>query len=876
MAPPPARRRRVLYWLLLPVLILFILLVAAALALPHFAQRQGLRLTGFDWQHGLVLAEWDWLPQGCSKARGQGLHVEGINPLRLRLRELRIGDCPSTGPLTSPPWTPPFDLQIDRLLLPGLPPLTANVHQHEQRWTVEASHQQSHLHANYDRPTGQWAAQGQVQAAHVLPAFLGELNMEGKGLWQGEQLEGQLQAQGHQLGYAGQPQRADASLAARYEQGRWQAEASLGAPLALGQGWVLEARKALLAQGTTAGIDALQVEATASGPQGRAMLTLDTEGPGIAGGPGLLSLSGPELKGRVPLRWTRDRVELAAASLQLPGAISVSWPAPLSLPIAAQGKTRLSADLGYQGLRLQTRNSELRWQNTDWQWQGRLALAGRYEDYKLAGVWQGSVNAAGPHGDPASLTIKGPGLQLALSAAVAGIRLPKASSEASFSGRYGDFPLKGKLSARYEQGRVAGSLEADSRLPLYDQGGALTLKAPWELKDGQWQLGPGSRLELAEGLVGKLVIKPLQLSSTTALRLKAGGVHGKLQVESQGLVAARSVLPALSGPLELKGQKAQVSLRIPAWQSDIVLTGTLNTQGKQARAEGTIQVDTPLAAAMSRGLPVTLKAGRLRGQARWQWQQQFGLQGEAGVSGLGLDWGGIVASGGEGQLQFELAGKALKLASLGPLQLGEVDLGTPVRKVSLELQSDLDSWHFRKLYAEVLGGKVEAPLLHWPSPDYQPVTVSSIDLAQVAALQGDDKPAVQLAGPVGGTLPIRLLKDSMAVENGRIANEGPLLLKIRGTDGVSAMGQSSQAVSLALDTLSHLAVSELAARLDMKPDGWLTAAITIKGQNPQKQQLPVVLNYTHQENIFELLRSLRIADEISRQVLDRQPAEGLR
>lgn len=171
---------------------------------------------------------------------------------------------------------------------------------------------------------------------------------------------------------------------------------------------------------------------------------------------------------------------------------------------------------------------------------------------------------------------------------------------------------------------------------------------------------------------------------------------------------------------------------------------------------------------------------------------------------------------------------------------------------------------------------MRAPALQWPSPQYQMVTVSRINLAEVAALQNDPNPTVQLAGRVGGNLPLQLMKDSLTLQGGLMRNEGPLSLKVSPSAGVSAMSQSNRAAQLAFDTLSNLAIHDLQARLNMKPDGWLDAAVTIKGQNPQQNNQPVVLNYTHRENVFELLRSLRIGDEISRRLLERKPVEGSR
>jgi hypothetical protein len=56
----------------------------------------------------------------------------------------------------------------------------------------------------------------------------------------------------------------------------------------------------------------------------------------------------------------------------------------------------------------------------------------------------------------------------------------------------------------------------------------------------------------------------------------------------------------------------------------------------------------------------------------------------------------------------------------------------------------------------------------------------------------------------------------------------------------------------------------------MARDGWLDGRVTIEGVNPERDNLPVVFNYTHRENMLDLLRSLRIGDEVSRPVMNRQ------
>lgn len=866
--------RRYYVWLIMLALLpLWVLLVVVVTAYA-----QGMRVQGLGWQDGLELRQWQRLQNGCVKARGERLRVTGWQPVTITITSMSLPKCVTGAEeLTSPPWTPPFNLTIDALSIPGLPPLAVVIHQREQRWQAQAKYHHSKATAVYDRISGRWTAQGQIQAADIVPKLLGALTFTGKGLWQANRLDGTLHAQGQQLGYMGQSHRTGATFEASLAAKQWQLNAVLGAPMVLEGGWRLEATQALRASGNLKGVKALRLRLRAAGPQGTIRLDLDTEGGGITHGPGRLTLAGPSLAGEVPLRWSQQGLELLPAAIQLPKGLRLSWPLPLTVPLSLVGKSTISAELQYQEIKVKTVDSLLSWKPAQWAWQGRLDLAGKAAGHDLAGFWRGRIDtASGLSGEPARLTVKGPKLLLALHMPVTGARAPHWSTQAKFNGHYGHYPLTGTLRAGYTRDHWEGTVEGHSRPPFYAKGGALKIAAPWYGKEGRWFLGTGSRATIAEGLIGTTLLKPIALAAATPLHLGAQGVFGALQVKAGGIVATRWVLPTVSGQLTIAGQQADAKLSVPAWQSKLTLTARLASREKKTSANGLLEITTPLSAAMSHSLGVTLQKGQLKGQGRWQWQDHWQLQGDMTVSEVALDWGGILAAGGNGAAHIDWRHDGLKLSSIGPIMLAELEVGTLARNVHMTVQSDLATWHFADVYAEVLGGEMRAPTLQWPSPQYQTVTVSRINLAEVAALQNDPNPTVQLTGRVGGTLPLQLLKSSLVLQGGLMNNEGPLSLKVSPSAGVSAMGQSNPAVQLALDTLSNLAIHDFQARLNMKPDGWLDAAVTIKGQNPQQNNLPVVLNYKHRENLLELLRSLRIGNEISRRVADQKPAEGSR
>ncbi|MGB2338212.1 MAG: intermembrane phospholipid transport protein YdbH family protein, partial [Alcanivorax sp.] len=300
----------------------------------------------------------------------------------------------------------------------------------------------------------------------------------------------------------------------------------------------------------------------------------------------------------------------------------------------------------------------------------------------------------------------------------------------------------------------------------------------------------------------------------------------------------------------MKGELVQGRLTVSEWQSELRANGALEKNGG---ASGTLTMRSALVPAMGVGLDATPRQGQLEGKGRWQWRQTLKASGDITLTGADLDWGSVTARGAAGVIHGEYDNGDVQLSSTGPVTVDTLDIGTPITDLTLTVNSDLSQWQFTDVRADLLGGYLRSPALDWPSARPQPVVISRIDLAQVAALQ--NPPPVSLSGRIGGYVPLQLGADFLTIEEGRLANEEPLSLIIPASSSVQAMADSNQAVKLALDSLSTLLISDFQARMAMDKVGWLDAAITIKGINPQRKNLPVVFNYTHRENVLALMRS---------------------
>ena len=844
------------------LLVLFLALVAAG-----WLYSQGLRVGKPGWDKGLTLAHWRWQPDDCAPVAGENLVLRDLFPLTVHTRTVTLIACDSATDddgfvmPDSLPWTPPFALSIDTLLLPAMgevtpPPLQLTARQQQQHWSVQVASSQSRMQAEYVRHDGQWSLQGDGELQEWQTHWQGAWQLAGEGRWQG-QPAGNLDVTLQNAGLESQPQKADLAMKARFAGEQWQADMSLTEPLSLNEQWLLAIPEPLSLQGEGVALSQARGQFQFQGPQGQIHVAARSDDSSVEQGAGQVTLTGPQLDGQLDFQWQDRMLTLSPASLALPEKLSARWEQPLSVPMTLEGGTELPVVLGYQDLRLQASPSRLQWQGKHWQWQGALGLQGRWQGFRLDGHWQGQAASDGLQGKPITLNARNGDDRLAFRLPLESLHRAPYGGKATVKGQYAGYPLDGSVSFRQAASGWQGTLSAASSIPDYDRGGDVSLRVPWHLEDSAVVLANGSQLSVSEGLVGQVLLRPFTVAASGPVTVSTAGAHGQVQLRSGGLLAARWRLPVVAGSARLVGKKATARLTIADWQSELTAQASLAGDVPQ----GSFQIDSKLIPAMGQGLAMTPQEGTLTGKGSWQWRDILSAQGTIRLADTGVDWGSVTARGIQGTLQGHYRDGAVSLKSEGPVTANTLDIGTPISGLSLQMESDLSQWQFTDISADLLGGSLRAPALDWPSPRPQPVVITRIDLEQVAALQ--NPPAVFLDGRVGGYVPLQLGTNFMVVEGARLANEETLSLRIPPSSSVQSMASSNQAVKLALESLSVLTIPDFQARMNMDKEGWLEAAVTIKGVNPQRNNLPVVFNYTHRENMLVLMRSLRIGDDIT-------------
>lgn len=216
------------------------------------------------------------------------------------------------------------------------------------------------------------------------------------------------------------------------------------------------------------------------------------------------------------------------------------------------------------------------------------------------------------------------------------------------------------------------------------------------------------------------------------------------------------------------------------------------------------------------------------------------------------------------------------LSSQGQLQLARINTGVELTDSQLEYQFRLPAGKpaeltLAPLSLNLLGGQLQLPALSFNPLNPRatiPIRLEGIQLQQLLALY--NQPGLEGNTRLQGTLPVEVAGTELRIREGRISNSVPGWIRYQPSATLSASARQNPALDLALSALSNLQLDELTLSLDYAPDGALHLHTRIQGQNPDWQQgRPIDLTLNIEENLLQLLRSLRVAQRIGEQLQEK-------
>ncbi|GAB1438913.1 YdbH family protein [Providencia sp.] len=160
----------------------------------------------------------------------------------------------------------------------------------------------------------------------------------------------------------------------------------------------------------------------------------------------------------------------------------------------------------------------------------------------------------------------------------------------------------------------------------------------------------------------------------------------------------------------------------------------------------------------------------------------------------------------------------------------------------------------------MLNGEVSMDLLRWPQIEPATIKLKQIELSRLFTILKVSQFAV--SGKVDGELPFYLSNPEWIVKNGWMENSGPLTLRLD-SQFVDSIREDNLSAGSALGWLQYLEIKRSRTDVNLTNLGLLTMKTIIEGYNTQeKKKREVHLNYQHEENIFQLWRSLRFGNSL--------------
>lgn len=167
---------------------------------------------------------------------------------------------------------------------------------------------------------------------------------------------------------------------------------------------------------------------------------------------------------------------------------------------------------------------------------------------------------------------------------------------------------------------------------------------------------------------------------------------------------------------------------------------------------------------------------------------------------------------------------------------------------------------------ELLGGELLIPSfnLNTNADSHAYIVLQGLQLQQLLDIQ--PVTGLYADGVFDGVLPMDVVNRQLTISGGQLAARAPGgLIMLDGNPAIEQMRLTQPYLDFVFSTLEHLQYSELASSFDMAAGGDAVMAVSVKGKAADVTR-PIHLNYHHQENVLQLLKSLQIGDKLQNQI----------
>ncbi|QUM76314.1 YdbH domain-containing protein [Moritella sp. 24] len=199
---------------------------------------------------------------------------------------------------------------------------------------------------------------------------------------------------------------------------------------------------------------------------------------------------------------------------------------------------------------------------------------------------------------------------------------------------------------------------------------------------------------------------------------------------------------------------------------------------------------------------------------------------------------------------------AVSSVNVGPI-VHNVNVSGLVLFANEQLQVAVDN-----ASAEIFSGTVSVAPLLITDFDHIVGQLYIRNLSLPEALELYQVPGVNVTGLLKADLPFIVQGKDLSITDGTIEQQGDGgVIQIKDNVTIDQLKLTQPQLRYALELLENLHYDRLHSDVNFKPSGETKLTINIKGRNPSVER-PIEFNYSHEENILQLFRSLRINDSM--------------
>ncbi|TNV19470.1 YdbH family protein [Buttiauxella sp. B2] len=303
------------------------------------------------------------------------------------------------------------------------------------------------------------------------------------------------------------------------------------------------------------------------------------------------------------------------------------------------------------------------------------------------------------------------------------------------------------------------------------------------------------------------------------------------------------------GPVRVNGRWDGIRLRGNAWwpqQGLAVFQSLIPADWKMTLKDGSLYSQVAFSAASGQGFEAGGHAVVKNGSV-WMPDNQIN----------GVDF----------VLPFRFSNSTWRLGTDGPVTLRIAEVKNQV--TSTNITADLEGWYpwsekqpltLSDVNVDILGGKLRMQQLRMPQHDAALLRLENISSSELITAVNPKQ--FTMSGRVNGGLPLWLNHPQWIIKDGWLSNPGPLTLRLD-KDMADAIVENNIAAGVAVNWLRYMEISHSWTRINLDNLGGLTLRANVQGTSQVEGKRNVVrLNYSHQENLFTLWRSLRFGDNL--------------